>query len=94
LQAEEVADALHGGVAIGFRIFREEFMRDQRAVGLPSDNVGESTAAIDPEIPGLLKSLVMMCGTQADSAPFSRIIAIDLSGTTGMFRNKGVCSIL
>src|SRR5215831_17223720 len=29
---------------------------------------------VDPEIPGLLRSLVMMIGAQADSAPFSRII--------------------
>ena len=33
LQAKQVADALHSGVGIGFGIFRQELVRDQRSVG-------------------------------------------------------------
>ncbi len=51
LEAEQVADPLHRGVAIGFGILRKKLVRDQRAVRPPPDNVGESTAAVDPEIP-------------------------------------------
>ena len=31
-QAEQIADALHGGIAIGLRVLREKLVRDQRAV--------------------------------------------------------------
>ena len=51
LQAEQIADALHGGVGIGFRVFREQLVRDQRAVRPPPHHVGEGAAAVDPEIP-------------------------------------------
>ena len=49
--AEQIANALHGGVAIGFRVFRQELVRDQRPVGPPPDHVGEGAAAVDPEVP-------------------------------------------
>ena len=52
-KTQQVADALHRGVPIGFGIFGEELVRDQRAVGLAPDDVGEGAAAIDPEIPSL-----------------------------------------
>ena len=53
LQAEQVADALHGGVGIGLRIFRQQLVRHQRAVRPPPDHVGEGAAAVDPEVPEL-----------------------------------------
>ena len=53
LQAKQVADALHGGVGIGFGIFRQELVRDQRSVGAAPDYVGEGAAAVDPEVPKL-----------------------------------------
>jgi hypothetical protein len=52
LQAEQVADALHGGIAIAFRILRQQLVRGERAVWAPSDHVRESAAAVDPEVPG------------------------------------------
>ena len=51
LEAHQVADALHGGVAIGLGIFREQLVGDQRAVRASADHVGERAAAVDPEIP-------------------------------------------
>ena len=53
-QAQQVADALHGGVGIGFRVFRQQLVRDQRAVRPPPHHVGEGAAAVDPEIPTLI----------------------------------------
>ena len=52
-KAEQVADALYRGVAVGFRIFGEQFSRMQRAFGIAADDVGEGAAAVDPEIPCL-----------------------------------------
>ena len=51
LQAQEIADALHGGVRIGFRIFRQQLVRHQRADRMPPHHVGEGAPAVDPEIP-------------------------------------------
>ena len=48
---EQFADALDGGIAIGFGIFRKQFQRTQRAVGIAADDVGKGAAAVDPEIP-------------------------------------------
>ncbi len=53
-QSKQIADALHSGVAIGLGIFREELVRDERAIRPPSQHVGEGAAAVDPEIPALL----------------------------------------
>src|SRR5262249_8898818 len=50
-QAQQVAEALHGGVAVRLGVLGEELVRDQRAVRLAADHVGERAAAIDPEIP-------------------------------------------
>ena len=58
-QAEEIADALHGGVAIGLRILRQQLMGNQRAVGPPPDHVGEGAAAIDPEIPIVTRRILV-----------------------------------
>ena len=51
LQAEQVADALHGGVAIGSGFSESSLCAVQRAVRPPPDHVGEGAAAVDPEIP-------------------------------------------
>ncbi len=56
-EAEQVADALHGGIAIGFGVFREQLVRGERAVRPPPDHVGERAAAVDPEIPGVASPL-------------------------------------
>jgi hypothetical protein len=52
-KAEQIADALHGGIAIGLGILGQKLVGDERAVGPPSDHVGEGAAAIDPEIPAV-----------------------------------------
>ena len=74
LQAEQVADALHGGVAIGFRVLREQLVRGQRAVRPPPDHVGEGAAAVDPEVPGAcIRALVPLTAPrsscQAETMP-------------------------
>jgi len=50
-KAEQVADALHRRVAIGFRILGQQLVGDQRAVRPSRDHVREGAAAIDPEFP-------------------------------------------
>ena len=52
-EADEVADALDGGVAVGLGVFRQQLVGDERAVRPLADHVGEGAAAVDPEIPGL-----------------------------------------
>ena len=44
-------DARHGGVGIVLGIFRQQLVGDQRAVRPPRHDVGERTAAVDPEFP-------------------------------------------
>jgi len=51
LQPEQIADALHRGIAIGFGVFRQQLVRHQRTVRPSTDDVGEGSAAVDPEIP-------------------------------------------
>jgi hypothetical protein len=51
LKAKKIADALHGGVGIGLRVFRQQLVRGERTIRCAADNVGEGAAAIDPEIP-------------------------------------------
>ena len=52
--AEQMADAGERGVAVVFRIVRQQLVRDDAAVGAARDHVGESAAAIDPELPAFL----------------------------------------
>ena len=51
LQAQQVADAGDGRVAVLLGVFRQQLVRDQRAVGPLGDDVGEGAAAVDPELP-------------------------------------------
>src|SRR5690606_9154199 len=51
LQPEEVSDALYRGILIGFGIVRKKLVADQAAVRPASDNVGEGSSAVDPELP-------------------------------------------
>jgi hypothetical protein len=69
LEAEQVADARHGGVAIGFRVLGEELVRDQRSIWPPPDNVGEGAAAVDPEFP---RSFQRLCGSLCHCARRTR----------------------
>ena len=50
-KADEVADALHGGVAVGLGIFRQQLVGCERAVRPTRDDVREGAAAVDPEFP-------------------------------------------
>src|SRR4029079_3361938 len=49
-ESQEVAHALNRSVRVGV-VLRKKLVRDQRAVGRPSDHVREGTAPVDPEIP-------------------------------------------
>src|SRR5262249_14369316 len=48
---EQLADPLHGRVAIALGVLRQQLQRDERAIRLAADDIGERAAAIDPELP-------------------------------------------
>ena len=50
-QAHQVADAGQSGIAVTRGILRQQFVRDQAAVGAARDDVGEGAATVDPELP-------------------------------------------
>ena len=50
-QPQEAADAGQGRVLVLFRVFRQQLQRRQNTVRFPGDDVGESAAAVDPELP-------------------------------------------
>ena len=50
-QAEEVANALHGGVVVAPRVLRQQLARGQSTVGTACHHVGERAAPVDPEAP-------------------------------------------
>ena len=50
-RAEQVADALDRRVVVTLRVFGQQLVRDQRAVGTARHDVRERAAAIDPELP-------------------------------------------
>ncbi len=51
LDAEQVSDALHRGIAPGFGVFGQKLVRVQASIRVASDDVREGAAAIDPEVP-------------------------------------------
>ena len=51
LQTQQVANAGHGRVAVLLWTFAQQLVRDQRAVRALAHHIGESTAAVDPELP-------------------------------------------
>ena len=51
-EPQQIANPLHGGVLVGGTL-GDELAGVQRALGVAADHVGESAAAIDPEIPAL-----------------------------------------
>ena len=51
LEPEQMADAMHRRISIGFGIFRKQLVGDELAIRLPADHVGEGAAAVNPEFP-------------------------------------------
>jgi hypothetical protein len=51
LQAQQIADALDGSVAILFRVLRQQLVRDDFTGWLAADDIGERAATVDPELP-------------------------------------------
>ena len=51
VDAEQIANALDGGIGIGFRIFRQQLALMQRAIGRAADHICKGAATVDPEIP-------------------------------------------
>ncbi len=51
LQAQQVADAGDGRVAVLLGVLGQQLVRDEAAVGPLRDDVGEGAAAVDPELP-------------------------------------------
>ena len=49
--AEQMADAGERRVAVMLRVFGQQLVRDDAAVGPARDDIGEGAAAIDPELP-------------------------------------------
>ncbi len=54
LQPKQVAHALGDGVVVALRVFRQQLVRHQLAVGAARHDVGEGAAAVDPELPAQL----------------------------------------
>ncbi|GBD41956.1 hypothetical protein HRbin39_01343 [bacterium HR39] len=50
-EAEDVADALDGGVLVPLRVLREQLVDADGAVGRAGHHVGEGAAPVDPELP-------------------------------------------
>ena len=50
-EAEQGANAMDGGVGVGLRVFRQQLHGMERTVRSAPDDVGEGTAAVDPEVP-------------------------------------------
>ena len=50
-QPKTVANALHGGIGIAFRIFGQQLAGFKRSVRPPRHDIGESAAPVDPEFP-------------------------------------------
>ena len=66
LQAEQLPDAGHRGVFVGFRAVGEQLAGDQPAVRAAGHDVGERAAPVDPEFPALL--VVHVAASPARSA--------------------------
>ena len=62
--AQQAPDACHRRVAVLLRIVRQQFQRVQHALGCTADDVGERSAAIDPELP----ASVWLCGVHGSRA--------------------------
>ncbi len=50
-QAQDVANALQGGVFVLIRVFRQQLMGAQAAVGGLRNQIGEGAAPVDPDVP-------------------------------------------
>ena len=55
--AQDLADALQGGVVVALGIFRQQLVRQHGAVGPLGDHVRERAAPVDPELPMILLRL-------------------------------------
>ena len=54
VDAEEVANALQRRVLVALRVFRQQLVGDEFAVRFLGDEVGERSAAVDPELPAVV----------------------------------------
>jgi hypothetical protein len=51
LQSQEIANALHSGIAINAGVLGKQLFGMKIAGRIASDHIGEGAAAIDPEVP-------------------------------------------
>ena len=56
---QQVADAGERGVGVLLGIVGKELVRDEGAVGLARDDVGERSTAVDPELPVALHGIIL-----------------------------------
>ena len=52
--AQQAPNAGDRRVVVLLRVIGQQLVRHQRAVGLARDDIGESAAAVDPELPATL----------------------------------------
>ncbi len=52
---QQLANALHGSIAIGFGIFRKDLVGHKCPIRLAPNDIGKCAAAVDPEIPLVLR---------------------------------------
>ena len=50
-EAKEFADALHRGIPVTLRVLRQQLVRQQPAIRMARDDVGERATTVDPELP-------------------------------------------
>jgi len=48
---QQIGNTLEGCIGIAFRVFRQQFVRQQPAVRGQGHEIGKGSAAIDPELP-------------------------------------------
>jgi hypothetical protein len=91
VDAEQVADALDGGVGIGLGVFRQKLALVQRAVGRAANDIGEGAATVDPEIPN---SPVMILHASRDCQPWCPRSAAWTPGCLRIMPIVGITSII
>ena len=66
LDTHELADCVHGGVAVALRMLGQQLAYGQRTVGSPGNDIGEGATTVNPELPA--------CARQRRSSPVARVI--------------------
>ena len=89
MEAEKAADSLDRRVLVG-RALRQEFSRMQMSGRVTADHVGEGAAAIDPEVPGVVRDQIPVLSVSDAAAPPTQT-ALDTRLPSGRRMGGGGC---